>query len=136
MQIPRQSVNGSSSDDGEANTSRSEKKLASATTDDVIINPSHCYRIIEFVSVFLAISEVVICNSRKQKITFAESGHRGLGFKIVLLCKCGKREIQSGPLIHTGYETNRRIVFVMRLLGVAREGINIFGGLMDIYIRA
>lgn len=128
-----QFLNGSSSDDGEANTSRSEKKLASATTDDVIINPSHCYRIIEFVSVFLAISEVVICNSRKQKITFAESGHRGLGFKIVLLCKCGKREIQSGPLIHTGYETNRRIVFVMRLLGVAREGINIFGGLIDIY---
>ncbi|CAB3262536.1 unnamed protein product [Arctia plantaginis] len=33
---------------------------------------------------------------------------------------------------HTGYEINRRIVFVMRLLGVAREGINIFCGLMDI----
>ena len=31
--------NVSSSDDGEANTSRSENKLASATTDDVIIYP-------------------------------------------------------------------------------------------------
>ena len=124
--------NVSSSDDGEANTSRSENKLASATTDDVIIYPSHCYRIIDFVSVFLAISELVICNSCKQRITFVESGHRGLGFKIVLSCKYGKREIQSGPLSHTGYEINRRIVFVMRRLGVAREGINIFCGLMDI----
>ncbi|XP_029169169.1 uncharacterized protein LOC114939099 [Nylanderia fulva] len=45
---------------------------------------------------------------------------------------CGRREIQSGPLINTGYEINRRIVFVMRLLGIAREGINVFCGLMDI----
>lgn len=127
-----QFLNVSSSDDGEANTSRSEQKLSSATTEDVIVHPSHCYRIIEFVSVFLAISQLVICNSCKQRITFAESSHRGLGFKIILSCRCGKREIQSGPLIHTGYEINRRIVFVMRLLGVAREGINIFCGLMDL----
>ncbi|GBP80897.1 hypothetical protein EVAR_52202_1 [Eumeta japonica] len=40
--------NVSSADDEEANTSRSEKKLASTTTDDVIIYPSHCYRIIEW----------------------------------------------------------------------------------------
>ncbi|KAI4492090.1 hypothetical protein M0802_010098 [Mischocyttarus mexicanus] len=123
--------NVSSSDNGEANTRRSKKKLASETTDDIVIYPSHCYRIIEFVSVFLAISELVICNSCKQRIKFSESGHRILGFKIVLSCKCGKREIQSGPLIHTAYEINRRIVFVMRLLGVAREGLNIFCSLMD-----
>ena len=69
--------NVSSSEDGEANTSRSENKLASATTDDVIIYPSHCYRIIELVSVFLAISDLKIgqqCNNfveraNKERVT-------------------------------------------------------------------
>lgn len=119
-------------DDAECNTSRSANKLATASTENIIVHPGHCYRIIEFLTVFLAISDIVICRSCKQKITFAESGHRGLGFKIALLCMCGRREINSGPLINTGYEINRRIVFVMRLLGVGREGINVFCGLMDI----
>ena len=121
----------SSPDDVECSTSSSEKKLATASTENIIVHPGHCYRIIEFLTVFLAISDIVICRSCKQNITFAESGHRGLGFKIVLSCMCGRREINSGPLINTGYEINRRIVFVMRLLGVGREGINIFCGLMD-----
>lgn len=120
-----------SSDDGDLHTSRSEQKLKTASSDDVIIHSSHCYRIIEFISVFLALSEIAICRSCKQKLTFAESGHRGLGFKIVVMCMCGRREIQSGPLINTGYKINRRIVFVMKLLGIGREGINVFCGLID-----
>ena len=116
----------------ENDESISERKLASASTENILVHPAHCYRIIEFVSVFFAITEIVICRSCKQNITFAESGHRGLGFKIVLSCMCGRREINSGPLINTGYELNRRIVFVMRLFGVSREGINLFCGLMDI----
>jgi len=119
-------------DNAECNTSSSAKKLATASTKNIIVHPGHCYRIIEFLTVFLAISDIVICRYCKQNITFAESGHRGLGFKIVLSCMCGRREINSGPLINTGYEINRRIVFVMRLLGVGREGINVFCGLMDI----
>ena len=88
--------------------------------------------IIEFFTVFTALSEMLICSSFKQKISFGEAGSRGLGFKIVVTCRCGNREINSGPFINTGYEINRRIVFVMRLLGVAREGINVFCNLMDI----
>lgn len=34
--------------------------------------------------------------------------------------------------LNNSYEINRRIVFVMRLLGIAREEINIFCNLMDI----
>ena len=45
---------------------------------------------------------------------------------------CGRREINSCPLVNTGYEVNRRIVFVMRLFGIAREGINVFCALMDL----
>ncbi|XP_066599643.1 uncharacterized protein [Prorops nasuta] len=119
-------------DDEECNTSSSEQKLSTASTENIIVYPWHCYRIIEFLTVFHAISDMVICRSCKQSITFAESGYRGLGFKIVLTCRCGRREINSGPLINTGFEINRRIVFVMRLLGVGREGINVFCGLMDI----
>lgn len=119
-------------DNDECNTSSSAKKLSTADSENITIHPAHCYRIVEFMTVFLAISEIVICRSCKQKITFAEKGHRGLGFKIVLLCMCGQREINSGPLINTGYEINRRIVLVMRLLGVGREGIVLFCGLMDL----
>ena len=119
-------------DDEACNTSSSARKLASASTDDVIVHSGHCYRIIDFLTVFLAISDLILCKTCKRNITFAETGHRGLGFKIVSTCLCGRREINSGPLIHTGFEINRRIVFVMRLLGVGREGVNVFCALMDI----
>lgn len=119
-------------DNEELDTSSSAKKLSTASSEDIIVNPLHCYRIIEFFTVFQAIAGIVICASCKQKIKFEESGHRGLGFKIILSCMCGRSEINSGPLINTGYEINRRIVFVMRLLGVGRDGINVFCGLMDL----
>jgi len=36
------------------------------------------------------------------------------------------------PLVNNAYEINRRLAFVMRLLGVDREGVNLFCGLMDL----
>lgn len=42
------------------------------------------------------------------------------------------KEINSGPFINNAYEINRRIVLVLRLLGVGIEGINLFCGLMDL----
>lgn len=100
--------------------SASAKKLKSACIEDVRTNPLHAYRIIEFLTVFTALSDILICSVCKQRVNFNESGHRGLGFKIVVTCRCGNREINSGPLIHTDYEINRRLVLVMRFLGVAR----------------
>ncbi|KYN18878.1 hypothetical protein ALC57_08808 [Trachymyrmex cornetzi] len=111
--------------------SASAKKLQTASSEDIRSSPSHTYKIIEFVTVFTALSQILICYKCKQSVHFGESGQRGLGFKIVITCHCGHTEINSGPLIHTGYEMNRRIVFIMRLLGIAREGINIFCNLMD-----
>ena len=118
--------------DEELNMSTSTKKLSTASSADVIVNPLHCYRIIKFLTVFGAIADILICKSCKQSVKFEESGHRGLGFKIIVSCKCGHREINSGLLINTGYEINRRIVFVMRLLGIGREGVNVFCGLMGV----
>ena len=99
---------------------------------DIIVYPLHCYRIIEFLTMFGVIADIVICRSCKGSVKFEESGHRGLGFQIIVSCKCGHREINSGPLMNTGYEINRWIVFIMMLLGVGREGINVFCGLMDL----
>jgi len=112
--------------------SATARKLTTADHEDVPVNLSHFYRVIEFISVFTAIQEIVICRTCKRGMKFEESGNRGLGFKIAVRCLCGIRFIQSGPLIRNGYEINKRIVFVMRLLGIGMQGINLFCSLMDI----
>ncbi|KYN01374.1 hypothetical protein ALC62_07834 [Cyphomyrmex costatus] len=124
-------VKKSEEEEEDNSSSSSTKKLSTASSDDITINPLHYYRIIEFLSVFGALSNILICRSCRQKVNFQESTNRGLGFKIVVLCTCGRQEIQSGPLVGTGYEINRRIVFVMRLLGIGHDGINVFCELMD-----
>lgn len=65
-------------------------------------------------------------------IRFNETSTRELGFKIAVTCKCGVKYINSCPLIDKSFEINRRIVIVMRLLGIGKKGINLFCNLMDI----
>ena len=110
----------------------SAKKLLSASSEDVIVNPLHCYRVIEFFTVFTALSDILICRNCRQDVRFTETGIRGLGFKLVVNCQCASKQIQSGPYVNTGFEINCRIVFIMRLLGVGREGLNLFCNYMDI----
>lgn len=113
--------------------STSAEKLASTQDEEIITNPAHGYRIIAFLSVFTAISEFVICKVCKEQIKFGESSARELGFKITMQCKCGVHYIHSSPLIdNKSYEINRRLILVMKLLGVALEGLNLFCGLMDL----
>ncbi|XP_043257881.1 uncharacterized protein LOC122400460 [Colletes gigas] len=116
----------------EGSTSASSKKISASNVSDIPWNPLHHYRIIEWYTVFATFSQMVLCRECKQTLTFEEGAHRSLGFKLILMCRCGRRNINSGPLINTGYEVNRRIVFVMRLLGLGREGINLFCNIMDI----
>lgn len=120
-----------SNDSNDAIRSASEKKLCSVSNDDIVYNLQHFYRIVEFVTVFGALTDLLICRKCKGNVKFEETGVRGFGFKFLILCACGRREINSEPCINTGFEINRRIVFVMRLLGLGRETINIFCGLMD-----
>jgi len=110
----------------------SKKKLLTASSETLPVVQIHCYRIIQFVSVFTVLSDLLICRECKQNVTFSEANYRGLGFKILLSCRCGRQEINSGPFINNAYEINRRIVFFMRLLGIARERINLFCNLMDL----
>ena len=112
--------------------SASARKLSTSSTSDITCASKFSYRIIEFVSFFGALSEIIICKDCKKDMKFEEEKIRGLGFKVVISCHCSRRLISSGPFINNGYEINRRIVFAMRLLGVGRDGINLFCGIMDI----
>lgn len=111
---------------------KSARKLFTAYSEDVRVKPMHFCRIIEFVSVFAAISEIAICKICKRTLNFEETGIRGIGFKIAMKCSCGVRVIDSGPLRNTGYEINHRVIFAMRLLGVGLQGLNLFLSIMDI----
>ena len=77
------------------------------------------YRILNFTTILLTISEVVVCETCKSRVKFTENGMRGLGFKIVVSCeKYDETYINSCPLIDKRYEINRRIILSMRLLGI------------------
>lgn len=114
-------------------TSASAAKLHKSTTENIIIENSYGYCILEFFSVFSALSSVIVCATCKKSIKFSRTAPRGVGFKITLKCSCPDvHYIDSSPFINKAYEINRRLVVVMRLLGVGREGINIFCSMMDI----
>ncbi|XP_026471717.1 uncharacterized protein LOC113375996, partial [Ctenocephalides felis] len=113
-------------------TSASAKKLKNNMNMEVPIASNFAYCILEFVSVFAAISEIVICKTCKSDVSISRSSFRGLGFKIILSCECEKQTvINSGPLIGNAFEVNRRFVFAMRLLGAGQEGVNLFCSFMD-----
>ncbi|XP_011882083.1 PREDICTED: uncharacterized protein LOC105569888 [Vollenhovia emeryi] len=112
--------------------STSARQLGIAQSEEIPLYQSHCYKILDFITVFTALSDLLVCKECKQRVSFAQSDNRGLGFKILLSCLCGRRQIYSSTFINNSYEINRRIVFVMRLLGVSREGINLFCSLMDL----
>lgn len=115
------------------NTSTSASKLSAIDPDEFEVNQGFGYRILNFLTVFTAISQAVVCKKCKSDITFTECGMRGLGFKIVISCaNCDKTVIPSSPLIEKGYEINRRIVLAMRLLGVGLNGTIKFCAFMDL----
>lgn len=114
----------------EPGKSISRKKLALAKSH-ISVNSGIRYRIIEFGTVFHVLSQFSICIECKEKLKFQDASHRGFGFKILVSCKCAGREISSSPHVGNAFEVNRRIVFVMRLLGIGLSGLNLFSGIMD-----
>ena len=71
------------------------------------------------------------CQTCDTDVKFTKTGIRGLGFKINVECSCDDWQINSSHLINTGFEGNRRIIFIMRLLGVGRNRLKLFCSLMD-----
>lgn len=118
-----------------ASTSTSAEKLLCSQDEEIVVDKTQGYCILHFVSVFAAISNLVLCKTCKKQIRFNDTSQRGLGFKIAATCECGVSYINSGPMIGNAYEINRRIVFVMRLLGVGIHGLNLFCGMMDLVAK-
>lgn len=112
--------------------STSAEKLRNKGSIEVPISKEFGYCILNFFAVFSTISSCVICKICQSEVNFHQTQSRGLGFKILMQCKCGEQLINTSPFIGNAYEINRRIVVVMRLLGLGREGTNLFCGLMDI----
>lgn len=62
----------------------------------------------------------------KINICFNATSNRELGFKLVVKRSYGVQYINSCSFIDKAYKINCWIVFVMRLLKVGKEGINLF----------
>ncbi|XP_076681426.1 uncharacterized protein LOC143375815 [Andrena cerasifolii] len=112
--------------------STSSEKLKDSMYDDILVDLSHGYVIINFISVFTFISQHLQCKTCKSDVQFLRSHDGGLGFRLNIECHCGTKNIESSPLVNKAYEINRRIVFVMRLLGVGLQRLNLFCSMMDI----
>lgn len=113
-------------------TSESAEKLSSSSNLSPTITTT-AYVILHFVEVFSELSKILKCKECNDAVEFGKSGGQGLGFKLIVSCKCGEKGIHSSPQIASkSYEINRRAVFVMRLLGVGFHGLNCFCSLMDI----
>ncbi|XP_044579116.1 uncharacterized protein LOC123261532 [Cotesia glomerata] len=112
--------------------STSSKKLKQNTENDVPESCTSEFRIINFITVFTAISALVKCKKCDGNIEFLTASTRGLGFKIVVSCNnCDSEYIPSCSFIGHSYEINRRFIFVMRILGIGYEGLCKFCGLMN-----
>lgn len=116
------------------NVNTSVQKLNTSRNNyEVEVNNEIGYRLINFLTVFVAIAEMVVCKKCGKDVKFSEASKRGLGFKIIVSCKeCGQTAVPSCPYVNCGYEVNRRIVFAMRLLGVGLHGIIKFCAFMDL----
>jgi len=116
----------------EASFSTSAKNLED--NDDLTVpqDSSVEYRILNFITVFSAISNLVKCKTCNSNIKFKTASTRGLGFKLVVKCdSCESQLIPSSPFISHSYEINRRFIFTMRVLGIGLAGAQKFCGLMD-----
>ncbi|KAL1497055.1 hypothetical protein ABEB36_003006 [Hypothenemus hampei] len=91
-------------------TSTSATKLKKTEDEEVIIEDNYGYCILEFISVFTALTSLVLCATCKEEIKFSRTASRGLGFKISLQCGCDDvTYINSSPFINKSFEINRRI---------------------------
>jgi len=115
------------------NVSASAKKLKNRDIDDIEVDSTFGYHLVNFVAVFAAISTAVVCKACHSEVQFTETSKRGLGFKIVVSCdKCEKKYIPNSPYVDKGYEINRRLILAMRLLGIGLQGIKKFCAFMEL----
>lgn len=106
----------------------------SETDHEFYVNGLFRYRIIDFYTVFSAISQLVVCKQCESNVTFNEASNRDLGFKVAVICTNYEPSyINASPIINNyAYDINRRIIFVYVPLGVGLHGIIKFCAFMDL----
>lgn len=109
-----------------------QKILQSGKLRSYELSVDSVYCFLNFALVFNFLSDNILCKECNGRIAFSMRDRRGIGFKLNLKCECGEKTVASCPLIGKGYEVNRRIVFVFRLLGLGINGLSRFCGMMDI----
>lgn len=113
--------------------SSSAKKISKAKAFSVECNETLQYVFFTFLTLrFSTLSKFVKCKDCNGDITFSKEPISGLGFKLLLTCPCSLRAIDSCKRIGTSFEVNRKLVFLMRLLGIRHVGLTLFCSLMDI----
>ncbi|KAG8229879.1 hypothetical protein J437_LFUL008271 [Ladona fulva] len=113
--------------------STSAKKLKGTSDFNVSVAPNSAYSIFNFNLVFTMLSTILKCKTCDSDVIFLKRGEQGLGFQLCVRCSCGEKLINSSPKINNkAFEINRRIVFVMRLMGVGLHALNLFCSLMDL----
>lgn len=112
----RQSFNPKTAETDESSFSASAKKFKMQKDILVSRDPSIEYRILNFITVFAAISEFVKCKSCNGKIKFETASPRGLGFKIVVVCdNCENRYIAAAVY----NEGTTSLLYFMSALGLS-----------------
>ena len=129
----KQSPNPFGAEKETSHVSASAKKLEGSQYLLSAITLGFAYCILEFVSVFSAISENFVYKTSHGRVKFSRTGKQGLGFTLLMQCdKFEDKFVHSCPKVNRANEINRRIIFVFRLMGLGLEGVNKFCGLMDI----
>lgn len=120
-------------------TGASCSKIQNDKNFSVSIDPTIHYVLISFACVFGKLSQLLKCKACDGDIRFEKKGIRGLGFQLCVICNCSaEQNIDSCPTSlnptknNKIFEVNRKLVFVMRLLGVGFSGINLFCSMMDL----
>nr|XP_036677854.1 uncharacterized protein LOC108005992 isoform X2 [Drosophila suzukii] len=112
--------------------SSSAKKLKDMGFDDIEIDASTSYVICNFLMVFNALSEFLVCKSCSGAVKFGRTAGPGVGFKLIVNCSCEKRQILSSPMSQNVYEINRRLLFAFRVFGCGLQTVKTFCSLLDI----
>lgn len=122
-----------------SSTGATAKKMRLDENCTVSSDGSIFYVVMAFTTVFGQLSKILKCKKCNSDVLFQKSEMCGLGFQLHVICECSEEKIDSCPKINNGggvgrkaWEVNRKFVFVMRLLGVGIQGINMFCGMMDI----
>lgn len=111
--------------------STSAKKLKTADYEEVNIDVNSNYVILHFLQVFNFLSTCVKCKSCNSDVKFRKTAGAGVACKIVVVCSCSSRSVDSSPVENRFSDVNRRLMLAVRMLGAGLQGVKILCAILD-----